>query len=41
LPIELLGIINYARKLKYNEKPNYDYLVGLLKNLQEIIHKST
>ena len=36
LPIELVGIINYAKKMNYNDKPNYDYLVGLLKNLEKL-----
>lgn len=41
LPIEFVGIINYARNLEYDERPNYDYLVGLLLNLSKLINKST
>lgn len=37
LPMELLTIIEYSRKLKYVDCPNYKYLRGILNNLLEIL----
>ena len=36
LPGEFITFIRYCRNLKFNEEPNYLYLAGLLKNLQQI-----
>lgn len=35
LPEEFRTILKYSRKLKFNEVPNYDYLVKLLEKLAE------
>jgi casein kinase 1 len=35
VPGEFLTFLRYARKLGFRDKPNYDYLVGLLMNLRK------
>jgi serine/threonine protein kinase len=37
LPGEFLTILLYVRKLKFEEAPNYNYIINLLKNLLDIL----
>jgi len=36
-PIEFLAILLYCRKLNFNERPNYNYIISTLENLLSIL----
>ncbi|CAG9334343.1 unnamed protein product [Blepharisma stoltei] len=35
IPEELTNIVNYSQKLKYHERPNYQYIISLLKEISK------